>query len=56
MNQAGLANEYPKLNIPEGFVMNKLFQPENLNYAPNETPKYKIACCMLKEEIRITLK
>ena len=49
-------NDLFTLNIPEGCVMNKLFQPENLNYAPNETPKYKIACCMLKEEIRITLK
>jgi hypothetical protein len=35
--------------------MNKLFQPDNLSYNPNGTPKYKIACCMLKEEIRITL-
>ncbi len=48
-------NDLFTLNIPEGCVMNKLFQPENLSYAPNETPKYKIACCMLKEEIRITL-
>ena len=48
-------NDLFTLNIPEGCVMNKLFQPGNLNYAPNETPKYKIACCMLKEEIRITL-
>ncbi len=48
-------NDLFTLNIPEGCVMNKLFQPGNLSYAPNETPKYKIACCMLKEEIRITL-
>jgi MoaA/NifB/PqqE/SkfB family radical SAM enzyme len=48
-------NDLFTLNIPEGCVMNKLFQPENLSYAPNETPKYKIACCMLKEEIRIPL-
>jgi hypothetical protein len=32
--------------------MNKLFQPNNLSYNPNGTPEYKIACCMLKEEIR----
>jgi MoaA/NifB/PqqE/SkfB family radical SAM enzyme len=49
-------NDLFTLNIPEGCVMNKLFQPENLSYAPNDTPKYKIACCMLKEEIRKTLK
>jgi MoaA/NifB/PqqE/SkfB family radical SAM enzyme len=48
-------NDLFTLNIPEGCVMNKLFQPENLSYAPNDTPKYKIACCMLKEEIRKTL-
>lgn len=48
-------NDLFTLNIPEGCVMNKLFQPENLSYAPNETPKYKIACCMLKEEIRFAL-
>ena len=41
------------LNIPEGCVMNKLFQPDNLSYSPNGTPKYKIACCMLKEEINL---
>lgn len=41
------------LNIPEGCVMNKLFQPDNLSYNPNSTPKYKIACCMLKEEINL---
>ena len=40
------------LNIPEGCVMNKLFQPDNLSYNPSGTPRYKIACCMLKEEIR----
>lgn len=40
------------LNIPEGCVMNKMIQPGNIQYAPNGTPVYKIACCMLKEEIR----
>jgi MoaA/NifB/PqqE/SkfB family radical SAM enzyme len=40
------------LCIPEGCVMNKLIQPENLVYDSKDTPKYKIACCMLKQEIR----
>lgn len=40
-----------QLNIPEGCVMNKLIQPENLSYHEDGTPKYKIACCLLKEEI-----
>ncbi|MDH4205616.1 MAG: radical SAM protein [Desulfobacteraceae bacterium] len=45
-------NDFFALNIPEGCVMNKLIQPDNLSYNPNGTCKYKIACCMLKEEIR----
>jgi MoaA/NifB/PqqE/SkfB family radical SAM enzyme len=45
-------NDFFTLNIPEGCVMNKLFQPDNLSYNPNGTPKYQIACCMLKEELR----
>ncbi len=41
-----------QLNIAEGCVMNKLIQPGNLSYYKDGSPKYKIACCMLKEEIR----
>jgi MoaA/NifB/PqqE/SkfB family radical SAM enzyme len=41
------------LSIPEGCVMNKLIQPDNLNYDQNNTPEYKIACCMLKNEISL---
>ena len=40
-----------KLNIPEGCVMNKLIQPQNLSYTADGVPEYKIACCLLKEEI-----
>ena len=39
------------LNIPEGCVMNKLVQSGNLNYRDDGTPDYKIACCLLKEEV-----
>lgn len=39
------------LTIAEGCVMNKLIQPGNLSYDKNGRPEYKIACCMLKEEI-----
>jgi len=39
------------LDIPEGCVMNRLIQPENLSYDHSGTPEYKIACCMLKEEV-----
>jgi len=40
-----------ELSIPEGCVMNKLIQPDNLSYDKQGRPKYKIACCLLKEEI-----
>jgi len=39
------------LTIPEGCVMNRIIQPSNLPAAANAQPPYKIACCMLKEEI-----
>ena len=41
-----------QLSIPEGCVMNKLIQPGNLSYDKQGRPKYKVACCLLKEEIR----
>jgi hypothetical protein len=46
-------NDLFELDIPEGCVMNKLIQPGNLNYNSDGTPEYKVACCMLKEEIKI---
>lgn len=39
------------LRIPEGCVMNRLVQGENLRYLEDGTPAYRIACCLLKEEI-----
>ena len=45
-------NDLFELNIPEGCVMNKLIQPGNLSYNSNGTPEYRVACCMLKEEIK----
>ncbi len=39
------------LSIPEGCVMNKLIQPGNIMYNKNNDPEYRIACCMLKQEI-----
>ena len=41
-----------KLNIAEGCVMNRLIQPDNLSYTVGGVPEYKIACCLLKEEIK----
>ena len=39
------------LSIPEGCVMNRIIQPYNLEPTDGKLPSYKIACCMLKEEI-----
>ncbi len=32
--------------------MNKIIQPDNLIYHKDGSPAYKIACCLLKEEIQ----
>ena len=40
------------LEIPEGCVMNKLIQPDNLEYDADGNPRYRIACCLLKEELK----
>jgi len=42
-----------RLSIPEGCVMNKLIQPDNLSYNKDGDSEYKIACCMLKQELRL---
>jgi MoaA/NifB/PqqE/SkfB family radical SAM enzyme len=39
------------LTIPEGCVMNRLVQPGNLEYDASGQPNYRIACCLLKEEM-----
>ena len=41
-----------QLSIPEGCVMNKLIQPGNIAYDQRGKPKYKVACCLLKEEVK----
>ena len=40
-----------KLDIPEGCVMNRIIQPGNIRYLSDGSPEYRIACCLLKEEI-----
>jgi len=44
--------DFFQLRIPEGCVMNRLIQPDNLAYGGDGRPLYQVACCMLKEEIR----
>lgn len=53
--------EMPKINekdlflldIPEGCVMNKLIQPDNISYTSEGQPECKIACCLLKKEVTL---
>jgi hypothetical protein len=40
------------LDIPEGCVMNKILHPGNIPYGPDGRPLVKVACCMLKNEVR----
>jgi MoaA/NifB/PqqE/SkfB family radical SAM enzyme len=47
LNEADL---FP-LTIPHGCVMNRIIQPRNLAADDGGSPPFKIACCMLKEEI-----
>jgi MoaA/NifB/PqqE/SkfB family radical SAM enzyme len=44
-------NDLFALTIPEGCVMNRLVQPGNLVYDKDGRPAFRIACCLLKEEI-----
>ncbi len=44
-------SDFFQLRIPEGCVMNRLVQPDNLAYGEDGRPLYQIACCMLKEEV-----
>jgi len=39
------------LDIPEGCVINKILQPDNLRYDNESNPLYKISCCLLKQEM-----
>lgn len=41
-----------KLHIAEGCVMNKLLQPGNIEYKDDGTPKHRISCCLLKQEMK----
>jgi hypothetical protein len=40
-----------ELTIPEGCVMNKLLQPDNIDYDAQGRPQHRISCCLLKEAL-----
>ena len=39
------------LSIPEGCVMNKLLQPDTIEYLQDGTPRHRISCCLLKQHV-----
>ena len=39
------------LKIEEGCVMNKLLQPDTIEYDSNGKPRSRISCCLIKKEI-----
>lgn len=45
-------NRFFPLHIPEGCVMNRLLQPDNITYNPDGSPRHRISCCLLKQEVR----
>ncbi len=50
-NDGLLEDSFFKLNVAEGCVMNKLLQPDNIEYDEKGVPLYRISCCLLKQEI-----
>jgi hypothetical protein len=44
-------NDFFRLNIAEGCVMNALIQPGDSPGKGPASPSYQVACCLLKEEI-----
>ncbi len=50
-NEGLMEDSFFKLDIPEGCVMNKLLQPDNVRYDKDGKPVHRISCCLLKQEI-----
>jgi len=52
LHRPGLTEErFFSLTIPEGCVMNKLLQPDNIEYLPDGVPRHRISCCLLKQRM-----
>lgn len=50
-NEGLTEKDFFTLDIKEGCVMNKLLQPDNIDYDSEGKPKSRISCCLLKQEI-----
>lgn len=51
VNEGLTENNFFRLNIAEGCVMNKLLQPDTISYDEQGKPHHRISCCLLKQEI-----
>ena len=50
-NEGLLEDRFFQLDIAEGCVMNKLLQPDTIDYDEKGRPTHRISCCLLKQEI-----
>lgn len=50
-NEGLTEDRFFQLNIAEGCVMNKLLQPDIIDYDEEGKPLHRISCCLLKQEI-----
>lgn len=50
-NEGLTEDRFFQLNIAEGCVMNKLLQPDTIEYDESGKPLFRISCCLLKQEI-----
>jgi hypothetical protein len=52
MKNKGLTEDrFFQLDIAEGCVMNKLLQPDTIEYDKEGKTVFRISCCLLKQEI-----
>jgi len=50
-NDGMTEDRFFQLKIEEGCVMNKLLQPDTIEYNIQGRPAYRISCCLLKQQI-----
>ncbi len=50
-NEGLFEDRFFQLDIAEGCVMNKLLQPDTIDYDREGRPTHRISCCLLKQEI-----
>lgn len=50
-NEGLTEDNFFRLNIAEGCVMNKLLQPDTIEYDEKGKPLFRISCCLIKKEI-----